>query len=266
MVDDIGAIVVIAVFYSSGVSVGWLAVSIAAVLATLAARRLGVHRLVVYVPLGVLAWFGLSEAGVHPTLAGVTLGLLAPSTPRLGVELIDIEELTDLSSVEQAAVSRDIARGSVSVVEWLQHHLHPWTSYAIVPLFALANAGVVLSVGAVGDAVRSSVFWGIFVGLVVGKPVGVIASVWGFGRTGGVDRPSGGGRSQFVGVGAAAGIGFTVALFIAELAFTTEAHLGAAKLAILSASLLSALVALPLLRLRTGGEATIRTRGRARRP
>ena len=266
VVDDIGAIVVIAVFYSSGVSVGWLAVSIAAVLATLAARRLGVHRLVVYVPLGVLAWFGLSEAGVHPTLAGVTLGLLAPSTPRLGVELIDIEELTDLSSVEQAAVSRDIARGSVSVVEWLQHHLHPWTSYAIVPLFALANAGVVLSVGAVGDAVRSSVFWGIFVGLVVGKPVGVIASVWGFGRTGGVDRPSGGGRSQFVGVGAAAGIGFTVALFIAELAFTTEAHLGAAKLAILSASLLSALVALPLLRLRTGGEATIRTRGRARRP
>ncbi len=254
VVDDIGAIVVIAVFYSSGVSVGWLAVSVAAVVATVVARRLGVHRLVVYVPLGVVAWFGLSEAGVHPTLVGVTLGLLAPSIPRLDVELIDVEELTDLSSVEQAVVSRDLVRGSVSVVEWLQHNLHPWTSYAIVPLFALANAGVVLSVGALGDALRSSVFWGIFVGLVVGKPLGVLASVWGFGRTGVLERPAGGNRRQFAGIGAAAGIGFTVALFIAELAFTSESHLSAAKMAILSASLLSALLALPLLRLSSGSD------------
>ncbi len=256
VVDDIGAILVIAVFYASGVSVGWLAVSVVAVLASVGARALGIHRLLVYVALGVVAWFGLSEGGVHPTLVGVALGLLAPSTPRLDVELIDVEELRDLSSVEQAAVSLDLARGSVSVVEWLQHHLHPWTSYAIVPLFALANAGVALSIGAMGDAVRSAVFWGIFVGLVVGKPLGVLVSVWVFGRTGALERPSGGGGAQFVGIGAAAGIGFTVALFIAELAFTTDAHLGAAKLAILAASVVSALVALPLVRLRGRGAST----------
>jgi len=245
---------VIAVFYSSGVSVGWLAVSVAAVVATVAARRLGVHRLVVYVPLGVVAWFGLSEAGVHPTLVGVALGLLAPSTPRLDVELIDVEEMTDMSSVEQAVVSRDLVRGSVSVVEWLEHTLHPWTSYAIVPLFALANAGVVLSIDAMGDALRSAVFWGVFVGLVLGKPLGVLVSMGGFGRLGLVERPVGGRPAQFVGIGAAAGIGFTVALFIAELAFTTEAHLSAAKMAILAASSVSALLALPLLRLRSGSD------------
>lgn len=253
VVDDIGAILVIAIFYSKGVSAPWLAVAVAGVAACAVARRLGVHRIGVYLVLGVIAWFGLSEGGVHPTLVGVALGLLAPSTPRLDVELIDAEELADLSNVERAAESRDLVRGSVSVVEWLQHQLHPWTSYAIVPVFALANAGVVLSVAALGDALRSAVFWGVFVGLVVGKPLGVLLSVGAAHRAGWIALPDGARPRQLGGLGVAAGIGFTVAIFIAELAFTSEVHQRDAKLAILAASVLAACAALPLLRrVRTG--------------
>ena len=140
IVDDIGAILIIAVVYSTGVSFGWLAASIGGVAATIAVKRLGVHSTWVYVVIGAVVWFCLHEAGIHPTIAGVLMGLLAPSTPRLTPELIDGDQLVDLSDAEAAHTTTEIARGSVSVVEWLQHVLHPWTSYVIVPLFALANS------------------------------------------------------------------------------------------------------------------------------
>ena len=97
-------------------------------------------------------WFALHEAGVHPTLAGVVCGLLTPVRPRVIADLVDVEELADLSSVEHARATMQIARDSLSTVEWLEHHLHPWTSYLIVPVFALANAGIVVDAGRLSAA------------------------------------------------------------------------------------------------------------------
>jgi NhaA family Na+:H+ antiporter len=152
-VDDIGAIIIIAAVYTSDLHVEWLVAAFVGLGATVVVKRLGVQATWVYLVLGAFVWFAMHDAGVHPTLAGVAMGLLAPSTPRLRQELIDIDELTDLSDADAARTTSELARGSVSVVEWLQHGLHPWTSYLIVPLFALANAGIPLS----GDIVREAV-------------------------------------------------------------------------------------------------------------
>jgi Na+:H+ antiporter, NhaA family len=243
IVDDIGAIVIIALVFSAGISAVWLGVAVVMLLTAIAARAAGITAVLIYCALGASLWFALHEAGLHPTLAGVAMGLLAPSTPRLTPDLIDIEELTDLSTVEHVRSTAAMARSSVSVVEWLEHVLHPWTSYVIVPLFALANAGIVVSADVVSDAVNSPVAWGIFVGLVVGKPVGVVAASLTATRTGFAELPPATGRRELVGIGSAAGIGFTVALFVADLAFDEPVRVGEAKLAILAASILSALIA-----------------------
>jgi Na+:H+ antiporter, NhaA family len=262
VVDDIGAIVVIAVFYSTGVAFGWLAAAVVGVGLTVFLRQFGVHQMLVYVALGTAVWFALHEAGIHPTLAGVAMGLLAPVTPRIAPELIDADDLADVSSYEAAHQTVQMARSSVSTVEWLEHLLHPWTSYVIVPVFALANAGVVVSGDSLRDAVRSPIFWGIVVGLVVGKPLGVLLASRITIRTGHADRPEGTTTRQLLGAGNAAGIGFTVALFIAELAFIDdrglpiEAEIADAKMAILLASLVSGLLAFAVLRQRSRDAAT----------
>lgn len=222
VVDDIGAIVVIAAFYSSGVSARWLVIAVGSIVAVLVLRSLGVQRVLAYVPFGMLAWFGLLQAGVHPTLAGVACGLLAPVTPRPGP--VDTEHVGRRFAVER----------SVTTVEFLEHRLHPWSALLIVPLFAFANAGLEISTSALRDAVHSPVAWGVFCGLVLGKPVGVVLAVRLTSRR---SFPS------LVGVGNAAGIGFTVALFVSELAFASEEHRAAAKLAILAASVVSGVLA-----------------------
>ena len=247
IVDDIGAILIIALVYSTGVSFGWLAAAVIGVLAVVVMRWVGIYRLLPYVAMGAVVWLALYEAGVHPTLAGVAMGLLAPSTPRLQPELIDAEELADISTPDQARSTSDLARSSVSVVEWLQNVLHPWTSYLIVPLFALANSGIEISSTSVRDAAGSAVAWGIFAGLVIGKPLGVVLAASASARTALAEMPSGTPRRQLVGVGASAGIGFTVAIFISELAFTDPSRQAEAKLAILIASLVSALFATAIL-------------------
>jgi NhaA family Na+:H+ antiporter len=247
IVDDIGAILIIALVYSTGVSWGWLAAAVIGVLAVVAMRWVGIYRLLPYVAMGTVVWLALHEAGVHPTLAGVAMGLLAPSTPRLQPELIDTEELADISTPDQARTTSDLARSSVSVVEWLQNVLHPWTSYLIVPLFALANSGIEISGTSVRSAAGSAVAWGIFAGLVIGKPLGVVVAATAADHTGMAEMPSGTPRRQLVGVGASAGIGFTVAIFISELAFTDPSRQAEAKLAILIASLVSALLATAIL-------------------
>ncbi len=248
IVDDIGAIVIIAIFYSSSVGWGWLGLGAVAFAAAVVARRLGVGAVGVYVALGAAMWFGLHEAGVHPTLAGVAMGLLAPSVPRLSAELIDAEELLDLSDAEAARTTSDLARGSVSVVEWLQHVLHPWTGYVIVPIFALANSGIELSGDRIGDAFESATTWAIVVGLVIGKPVGIVVASLLAIRVGLAVAPDDLRRRALVGVGAAAGIGFTVAIFITELAFTNPDDVEAAKVGVLLASVLAGTLALVLLR------------------
>ncbi|MEP7202827.1 MAG: Na+/H+ antiporter NhaA [Ilumatobacteraceae bacterium] len=242
IVDDIGAIVVIAAVYSTGIKWGWLAAGGAAIVLTMTLRRLGVHRTLAYVIVGGVAWYSLHDAGIHPTLAGVALGLLTPATPRLDVDLIDDTELIDLSDVEAAHSTSELARGSISVVEWLQHVLHPWTSFVIVPLFALANSGINITFDGLDSAVRSPITWGVFFGLLAGKPLGVVLATRLAVRAGIADTPDGAIPRQIVGIGAAAGIGFTVALFITELALTNPVDRSNAKLAILTASTLAAVL------------------------
>ncbi len=248
IVDDIGAIIVIAVFYSDGVSWPWLAAALASIVLTVAMQRVGVYNTAAYLVVGAFLWLGLHEAGIHATIAGVVMGLLAPTTARLAPEFVDTEELLDLSSAEAAQATTAIARNSVSVVEWLQHVLHPWTSYAIVPLFALANSGIQINVTLLRHAASSAITWGIIVGLVIGKPLGITLASRLAVRAQWADDPEGATRRTALGIGGAAGIGFTVALFITELAFTDEVQRSEAKLAILVASATAAIIAALLLR------------------
>ena len=214
IVDDIGAIVVIAVFYAAGLDGGWLLGAAGVLGGVVVFRRLGISSPVAYVPLAVLAWYCTYRSGIHPTIAGVALGLLTPA-------------------------------GSVAgrpVLEQLEHRLHPWSSYVAIPVFALANAGVALDAEAVREAVGSRLTWGVIIGLVVGKLVG-IAGAAAIGVRTGVGRPPAGvGLRHFVGAGAVGGIGFTVSLFITVLAFSDEALQAQAKAGILAGSLVAALV------------------------
>jgi len=256
VVDDIGAIVVIAVFYSSGVAFGWLVGGAAAAAVAVLLGRVGVHHTFVYVVIGSVLWLALHEAGIHPTLAGVVMGLLAPVAPRHTPELVDAEALRDVSTVDQARTTVELARSSVSTVEWLEHVLHPWTSYVIVPLFALANAGIEVSLTSLSHAWRSPITWGVGLGLLIGKPVGVLLATKVSMASGIADRPEGTTSRQLLGAGNAAGIGFTVALFIAQLAFSDGRTVHAtqvadAKMAILVASVVSGVVAYVVLRQRS---------------
>jgi len=248
IVDDIGAILIIALVFSSGLSWGWMATAAAAVLAVIGLRRAGARSVPVFIAVGAVLWLGLHEAGVHATLAGVILGLLTPVKPHLPAELVDIEELQDISTIEAVRTTTDLARSSVSQVEWLQHVLHPWTSFVIVPLFALANAGLPLSIDTLSDTLSSPVAWGIAAGLLLGKPIGVLLAMHLAKRTGVADGIPGTDLRREIGIGQAAGIGFTVSLFIAELAFDDPAQQSTAKTAVLLASVLAGVAALILLR------------------
>jgi NhaA family Na+:H+ antiporter len=253
IVDDIGAILIIATVYSTGVTFGWLSASMVGVLFTVLIRRLGAQSVLVYVLVGCVVWLGLFEGGVHPTIAGVGMGLLAPIRPRNQVDLYDAEELGEIEEKISELEASAIQRNSVSVVEWLQHLLHPWTSFVIVPIFALANSGIEISSDSFSDALGSPVTWGVFFGLLAGKPLGIFLATYLAIRVGISDTPKDSTNRQIFGAGTAAGIGFTVAIFITELALpevTDQVH---AKLAILFASVAAALLSLVLLMCRSSG-------------
>jgi len=254
IVDDIGAIAVIAIAYSSHIQIGWIAAASLAVLAAATLKRFGVYFTWIYVVLGCTLWLSLHNANIHPTLAGVAMGLLAPSTPRLHPELIDSNALADISDADAARETSQLARGSVSVVEWLQHVLHPWTSFAIVPIFAFANSGIMISTDGLTEAARSAITWGVFIGLVAGKPLGIVLATRVSIRAGLADHPADAAPRQLLGVGIAAGIGFTVALFITELAFDDPTDRSNAKLAVLLASIVAAATSTLMLR---GGRAGV---------
>ncbi len=179
------------------------------------------------------------------------MGLLAPAIPRVWNIYIDIEKV-DVEKVPESAITdahrvQCNAKSSVSIVEWFEHLLHPWTSYLIVPVFALANAGIELSAETFERVLSSTVGWGIFVGLVVGKPLGILGTSLLVIRAGSADRPSMATTKMLLGAGHAGGVGFTVALFVAELAFKSETDLAEAKIAILAASIVSAVLSIGVL-------------------
>ncbi len=248
IVDDIGAILVIALVYSEGVGVAYCALAGGAIATAVVLRRAGVTSMLPFALIAVAAWYMLYRAGIHPTLAGVAMGLLAPSEPHIAADMIDVEELGDVSSPEAARTTSSLARSSVSEVEWLEHILHPWTSFIIVPVFALANAGVEITADGLSAMIDSPLAWGIIAGLVIGKPLGIGLATWIAIRAGLADKPDSSRPASFVGVGMAAGIGFTVALFITELAFDNGEQRDQAKLAVLVASTVAGFGALALLR------------------
>lgn len=219
IVDDIVAILIIAVFYGEGFSPGWAAVAAGGLLAVLLFQRLGIWRIWPYVPVAAVVWLATFESGVHATIAGVALGLLVPVRPFRG---------------------REIHRT-------LEHALHPVSAYVVVPLFALANAGIYLRDGVLGEAMSSGITWAVIVGLVVGKVLGISVSALLALRLGSGKLPEGMRRAQLWGVAALGGIGFTVSLFITELAFTDQTLIDGAKVGIFLGSIVSALAGTALL-------------------
>jgi NhaA family Na+:H+ antiporter len=254
--DDIGAILVIAVFYTADLSLEWLAAALALLGLMVLARFLRIWSVVVYAVLGVCAWYALLQSGVHATLAGVAIGLITPAVPLLREEVSRHHAQQALRDnrldPDELARMRFLLQESVPVVERLQAALHPLSSYVVLPVFALANAGVSLS--GFGEAVTSSVALGIILGLVVGKPVGIFLFSWLAVRTGVGKLPEGTGWATVLGLGSVAGIGFTVSLFIAQLSFPgNETLTSDAKVGILLASLVSAVVGVVLLLAATRG-------------
>ncbi len=244
IVDDIGAILVIAVAYSSGLDLVALAGAGAGLLVVVALRRAQVTWVPIYVGLGVAVWLATLVSGVHATLAGVALGLLTPASPLAPAAVARewAEDLADEPSPGELVGMTRLAKASVSVAERLAHALHPFTSFVVVPIFALANAGVAVSAAALSGGGTAAVATGVVLGLVVGKVVGITAFSWLTVRLGLGTLPPEVGWGQIVGIAAIAGIGFTVSLFIAGLAFDDPALVDGAKLGILIASTIAALL------------------------
>ncbi|WP_416955171.1 Na+/H+ antiporter NhaA [Nocardioides sp. T5] len=250
IVDDIGAILVIAVFYTSDLSLSWLAIALGLLAAMVAARLLRVWSTVVYALLGIGVWFALLESGVHATLAGVAIGLLAPAKPLLKEEVARDyagKALRDHHlNPDELARLRFLLKESVSVVERLISTLHPVSAYVVLPVFALANAGVEL--GAIGEVFTEPVGLGIVLGLVLGKPVGILVTSYLAVRLGIAKLPEDTSWPMVVGLGAVAGIGFTVSIFIAGLSFPgSDLLTEEAKIAILLASVIAAVLGVVLL-------------------
>ena len=247
VIDDIGAILIIAVFFSVGVNFSWLLAAGVLVLIVVLIKYLDIRFTTVYIFLGLILWLCLYKSGVHPTMAGVILGLLAPAIPFISKEYVDTEELVDLS----VAKTKKIAKNSVSVVEWLLHQIHPWTAFLIVPLFAFANSGIVISSQSLQEALNSPLAWAIFAGLVAGKPLGILAFSFVAIKTN-VGALSGTVKwREIFATGSSAGIGFTVSIFIAKLAFTDTNLQNLAILSVLVASVFSGVLSLLLFKLGT---------------
>jgi Na+:H+ antiporter, NhaA family len=263
IVDDLIAIVVIAVFYSGDLSLPALGIAGGLVLALVIANRLGIRRHLVYGVLGVALWAALLASGIHATIAGVLLAVTVPATTRIdgprfiarAREVLDRFAAADdpdadvrRSESQQAALLEldELTEAIQAPLQRLEHGLHPWVAYLIVPLFALANAGVAFGQSAT-DALASPLAYGVVAGLVVGKQLGILGASWVVVKTGWAELPAGVGWRHVWGAGWVAGIGFTMSLFIGELAFGS-ADLNIAKIAILVASVLAALGAWLVLR------------------
>ena len=231
VIDDIGAILIIALVYSAGVSAKWSLLAVITVVVIFVLNKFGVRSTFVYILFGVALWYCMYRSGVHPTLAGVILGLMTPNILKINPKLHDPED------------------NQVSVIEWLEHKIHPWSSFVIVPLFAFTNTGVVITMDSINDALSSPIAWGIFAGLVIGKPIGVLASVFIARKINLGQYPQGARGFDVLATGSAAGIGFTVAIFIANLAFSEPATQDLAIFAVIIASLVSAVLSVLLFKL-----------------
>jgi NhaA family Na+:H+ antiporter len=241
-----------------------LLIAVALLGLVVALQRARVRASAVYVLLGIAVWVATSGSGVHPTIAGVALGLLTPAVPfqrpatvsreahRVADETVDEPSPPDADAPYWLYLA-GLSREAVSPLARAEAFLHPWVSFVIVPLFALANAGVDLSARALSDAAGSPVALGVLLGLVIGKPLGITLATWGAVR-GGLGRlPNGAGWRDVLGLGTVAGIGFTVSLLVTDLAFGGSSLLEPAKAGILAASVLAGALGALVLGWRRGG-------------
>lgn len=219
VIDDIGAIVIIALFYTPGVEVAMLAAAAAVLALLIVIGRAKVGSSLPYVILGIALWFFVLKSGVHATLAGVALAMTVPLTSRAGDK----------------------------VLERMEHALHPWVAFLVVPIFALANAGVSFA-GMEVSAFAAPLPLGIALGLFIGKQLGIVGFAWVAVKSGIASLPKGISWAQVYGLSLIAGIGFTMSLFIGNLAFSSPEQIAAVKLGVLSGSLISAIVGIMILR------------------
>lgn len=272
--DDIGGIAVIAFFYSSSLKVGWLLAFAGCLAAAAIAARLHIRHYAIYLPLGVAAWYTLEHGGVHATIAGVMFGVLTPawafSDPSWFADaaqpLIDRISATfkdDILTAEESegneGTLRELVRLANETMSPLERHLAslgPWIAFVVVPIFALANAGVRFVGGSVGNPFADRVVLGVMAGLVIGKAVGVTAASALAVRLGIGRLPGGTTWRMLFGLAVTAGVGFTVALFVADLAFENEATLDAAKVGILLGSFLASILGYLTLRWATASHSS----------
>jgi NhaA family Na+:H+ antiporter len=266
VVDDIGAIVVIAVFYTEQINLEAAAIAVGLVAAVYGAQKAGIRAIPAYIVIGAVLWLAVLESGVHATIAGVVLGAATPWRPRFDIRDFEERALVLIHRIERHSEAHDpeaeralgelesLIADTESPLERLEHIIHPWSGYVVLPLFALANAGIPLDADAMRDAVSSSATHGVLFGLWIGKPVGIVLAAWLAVRAGVATLPLGVSWLQIAGAGVLAGIGFSVSIFITDLAFD-GAVAEQAKAGILAATVLAVVLAFPLLRL-----------GRARSP
>jgi len=246
IVDDIGAIVVIAVFYTTDLSLGWLAIAAVLLLVVIIMKAARIRYIPAYIFVGIFVWLAVFESGVHATIAGVLLGLLTPALPLKP----DVPEDQDfVRQVMGGEASAPLVRRAsfdlneqVSVAERLADFLHPYTSFIIIPLFALSNAGIEISREALSVAATSDVTLGVVFGLVVGKLVGISAFAWIGVKSGMSKMPRGANWTHVIGLAAIGGIGFTVSLFVTGLAFENPLFTDDAKIGIVVASVVASVV------------------------
>jgi NhaA family Na+:H+ antiporter len=249
--DDLGAIFVIAIAYSQGLAFTWLAAAAVTLLVIFGLRRAGVWFLPLYVVLGVVAWYFMLRSGVHATVAGVILGFLTPTKPLR--DDLDAIAVTATLRAQRDTTPMDVRNAAFHIKESLPIDvrlvdlLHPWTGYVIIPLFALANAGVPLGAEALKAAVTSPVTIGVLLGLVVGKTVGVMGAALLSSKLGFARLPDGVTLRQMLGISMAAGIGFTVAIFVTGISLKDPALQDQAKIGIFAASLIAALLSAAVL-------------------
>ena len=255
IVDDIGTVVVVAFFYSADLQVFQVLLTIGLVALMMLLYRLGVRNMIMFAAIGVAAWGAIVDSGVHPTTLGAVLGFLTPWRAPMPLDFFvgtaqrlldrfkhgEEEPETPLGHdqvVDSLLSLSDLSSKAVPHLDRMEHQLHPWVAYLIIPAFALANAGVQFDAEGVNEAFSSSVTWGVIIGLVVGKPVGLIGAAWIAVRLG-ATLPEGVTWRGIAAIGLVAGIGFTVALFVADLAFEDETLLQYSKIGILAGLVVS---------------------------
>ncbi len=262
IVDDLGAVAVIAIFYTAQISVTALGVAGVALAAAIGLNLMKVRNPIPYAIAGIVVWLGFLESGVHPTIAGVLLGFTIPvraiydsdtwmnrvesSLERYQQALIeqDLDEHGEIWKRQSAVHSiENASERALSPLVRLEHGLQPWVAFGIMPIFAFTNAGVPISSDSITTALHSPITWGVLLGLFIGKQLGVFGFSWAAVKLGLAERPQGVRWTTFYAVSILAGIGFTMSLFITELAFRgDEATQALAKVAILVASLIAGIV------------------------